>query len=303
MKRLAALVVMMHLVAACSSDAPQSSTPGAAGSGHAGATSGAAGATGGAGAGNTTAGTAGTTTTIGGAGSGGSSAGAGGAAAATGGSAGVAGAAGGGLTGTVKIMVLGSSNELGTCWRALLWQKLHAAEISNFDYVGGVTSGPDCGVAGYDKDVQAQSGIIISDLPASTYSGWFQAHPPEIILMHFGGADLLSNKPIDGVMKAYALALAQARIVNPKVRLLIGEHTPQGGVDCAKCKADVLELNADIAAWAPQNSTPESPVTAVDLYTGIDPVADLSDGTHLNMSGSNKVADKWFAVLKPLFKP
>ena len=184
-----------------------------------------------------------------------------------------------------------------------MWQKLHAAEITNFDFVGGVTSGPDCDVAGYDKDVQAQNGIIISDLPASTYSGWFTAHPPDIILMHFGGADLLSNKPIDGVMKAYALALAQARIVNPKVRLLIGEHTPQGGVDCAKCKTDVLALNAAIATWAPQNSTPESPVTAIDLYTGIDPVADLSDGTHLNVSGSTKVADKWFAILKPLFKP
>lgn len=261
------------------------------------------GAPGGAGEGGASAGASGAAPAMGGAGAGGASAGAGGMPAATGGTAGSSGTGGSGLTGTVKIMVLGSSNELGTCWRALLWQKLHAAEISNFDYVGGVTSGPDCGVAGYDKDVQAQSGIIISDLPASTYSGWFQAHPPEIILMHFGGADLLSNKPIDGVMKAYALALAQARIVNPQVRLLIGEHTPQGGADCAKCKADVLELNADIAAWAPQNSTSESPVTAIDLYTGIDPVADLSDGTHLNLSGSNKVADKWFAALKPLFKP
>ena len=239
---------------------------------------------------------------MGDAGTGGTSAGAGGTPVAMGGSAG-SGGTGGGLTGTVKIMVVGSSNELGTCWRALLWQKLHAAEITNFDFVGGVTSGPECGVMGYDKDVQAQNGIIISDLQASTYAGWFQAHPPEIILMHFGGADLLSNKPIDGVMKAYSLALTQARIVNPRVRLLIGEHTPQGGANCTKCKVDVLELNADIAAWAPQNSTPESPVTAIDLYTGIDVANDLSDGTHLNLSGSNKVADKWFAVLKPLFKP
>ena len=200
-------------------------------------------------------------------------------------------------------MVLGSSNELGTCWRAFLWQKLHAAEIDNFDFVGGVTSGPDCNVPDYDKDLQAMSGIIISDLPASTYAGWFQAHPPQIILMHFGGADLLSNKPIDGVLKAYSLALAQARLENPEVRLLIGQHTPQGGVDCTKCKSDVLELNADIVTWAAQNSTAQSPVTPVDLYTGIDPVADLSDGTHLNSSGSTKVADKWFAALSPLFKP
>ena len=297
MKRVAMLAVVAQLALGCSSAATSDGGAGAGGTAMS-----VAGSPTSAGGGSTAAGTGGASVGGGGA----SSAGGGNGGASSAGSAGMAsGGTGGavGLTGTVQIMVVGSSNELGTCWRAFLWQKLHAAEISNFDFVGGVVGGPDCNVAGYDKDVQAQSGIIISDLPASTYAGWFGAHPPDIILMHFGGADLLSNKPIDGVMKAYSLALAQARIVNPKVRLLIGEHTPQGGADCAKCLSDVKELNADIAAWAPVNSTPESPVTAVDLFTGIDSATDLSDGTHLNESGSTKVADKWFALLKPLFKP
>ncbi len=195
----------------------------------------------------------------------------------------------------VKIMVVGSSNEIGTCWRAFLWRELHANNITNFDFVGGVTGGPDCGVPGYDMDVQAQSGIIITNLPASTYAGWFKAHPPDIILMHFGGADLLANMPIDGVMKAYSTALAQARLVNPNVILLIAQHTPEG-------KDTVVTLNADIAVWAPQNSTPQSPVIAVDLYTGLLP-SDFSDGVHLNEPGSQIVADRWYAALKPFFIP
>jgi hypothetical protein len=199
------------------------------------------------------------------------------------------------LMGVVKIMVAGSSNELGTCWRALLWQKLHANGITNFEFVGAQNTGPDCGVPGYDKHVQAQSGIIISNLPASTYAGWFKAHPPQIILMHFGGADLLANMPVAGVMKAYSTALAQARLVNPQVVLLIGQHTPEG-------RSSILQLNADIAMWAMQNSTAASPVIAVDLYTGILP-SDQSDGVHLNMSGSRKVADKWYVPLAPLLKP
>jgi len=199
------------------------------------------------------------------------------------------------LSGIVKMMVVGSSNELGTCWRALLWKKLHDSGITNFVFVGGQNSGPDCGVPGYDKHVQAQSGIVISNLPASTYAGWFKANQPQIILMHFGGADLLANMPVAGVMKAYSTALAQARLVNPHVILLIAQHTPEG-------RSAIVQLNAEIATWAVQNSTPESPVTAVDLYTGILP-SDLSDGVHLNMSGSQKVADRWYTPLAPLLKP
>jgi acyl-CoA thioesterase I len=206
-------------------------------------------------------------------------------------------------TQTVKIMVVGSSNELITCWRAFLWRELEAANIKNFDFVGGVTSGPDCGVPGYDMDLQAQSGIIVSNLPASTYAGWFKAHPPDVILMHFGGADLLANMPIAGVMNAYSLALAQARIVNPQVRFFIAQHTPEDETGCTNCKVTVVELNADIVTWATQNTTAQSPVTSVDLYTGIDPATDESDGVHLNNAGSQIVADRWFAAIGPLFKP
>lgn len=200
-------------------------------------------------------------------------------------------------------MVLGSSNELMTCWRAFLWQKLRAAQITNFDFVGGFTDGPDCNVAGYDKDLQAKSGIVISNLPASDYAAWFTAHEPDIILMHFGGADILQNMPIDGVMKAYGTALEQARLVNPKVRLFIAQHTPQAADTCNDCDANVQALNAAIAAWAPEHDTADSPVVAVDLYTGLVTATDFSDGVHLNEAGSQKVSDRFFAVLKPLFKP
>jgi hypothetical protein len=195
----------------------------------------------------------------------------------------------------VKMMVVGSSNELGTCWRAFLWRELHANNILNFAFVGEENTGPDCGVPGYDMHVQAQDGIIISNLPASTYAGWFKANPPDIILMHFGGADLLANMPIPPVIAAYSTALAQARLVNPNVILLIAQHTPEG-------KDTVVTLNADIAVWAPQNSTAQSPVIVVDLYTGLLP-SDFSDGVHLNEVGAQIVADRWYAALKPFFAP
>ena len=168
--------------------------------------------------------------------------------------------------------------------------------IMNFDFVGQQSGGPSCTVMGWnDTQLQAMSGIIITGLPASTYASWFKANPPDVILMHFGGADILAGMPVDGVMKSYAVALEQARLVNPHVVLLIAEHTPEG-------KPDIVTLDADIAAWAPTVSTSDSPVIAVDLYTGMLP-SDFSDGVHLNQSGSMKVADRFYKALAPFFKP
>jgi hypothetical protein len=329
---LTALIGLFTLHAAACSGGASNTTKISGGAGAAGSTTGSAGSTPGA-AGSTTMGSAGALGTAGSSGVAGAAAGSVGSAGAVGtpgfggseGTAGVPGmaGAGGGAAGSdggagaaptvdgsadaakphsvfpattiVKMMVVGSSNEIGTCWRAFLWQELRMNGIMNFDFVGQQNGGPDCGVGMFDSDLQAMSGIIITDIPASTYAAWFKANLPDVVLMHFGGADLLSGKPIAGVMKAYSTFLEQARIANPKIILLIAQHTPEG-------KDTVLELNADIATWAPQNSTAASPVVAVDLYTGILP-SDESDGVHLNAVGSQKVADRWYAALKPFFKP
>jgi hypothetical protein len=200
-------------------------------------------------------------------------------------------------------MVLGSSNELQTCWRALLWQKLHAANLEDFDFVGDVTDGPDCGVPGYDKDVRAQGGVIVTNLTAEQFAAWFTAHPADAMLVHFGGADLLQNMPLDGVIAGYTRALEQARIVKASVRFLIAQHTPQDSESCDDCVNTVKQLNAQITTWATANSKPESPIVVVDLFTGVDPVTDTSDGIHLNVAGSTKVADRFFAALSPYFGP
>jgi lysophospholipase L1-like esterase len=97
--------------------------------------------------------------------------------------------------------------------------------------------------------------------------------------------------------------LSEARKVKPKVRLFAAQHTPQDSNGCDVCDANVLKLNADMIGWAASNGTADSPVTIVDLFTDIVPATDQSDGVHLNAAGSEKVAARFFAALKPLFKP
>jgi acyl-CoA thioesterase-1 len=200
-------------------------------------------------------------------------------------------------TGVAKIMVLGSSNETGTCWRAFLWQKLRAAGVMSFDFVGRTNVGPDCGVPGYDKDVEAAPGTIITGFSANDFAVRFKANPPDVVLVHVGGADARDGVAIPKILAAYSLAVEQARVVSPHVIFYVAQHTPQ------QPPTGIHELNAAIPGWAAQTSTPESPVFAVDLFTGIVPATDQSDGTHLNDAGSQKVAGWWLAAILPLFKP
>jgi hypothetical protein len=198
----------------------------------------------------------------------------------------------------VKIMVLGSSNELGSCWRAFLWQKLHNAGITNFHFVGSVQAAPACGVPGYDPYLEAHSGWIIEDITPAAWLAIFQANPPDIVLEHNGGADLLTGHPYPNVIKAYTLGVTAARMVNPRVIYLPAQHTPQ-----MPDNADVMALNAAMVPWAAGITTADSPVALVNLFTGINMLTDMSDGVHLNDMGSEKVSDRWLAALVPILKP
>jgi hypothetical protein len=124
-------------------------------------------------------------------------------------------------------MVLGSSNELNTCWRAFLWEKLQDAGLDGVDFVGDVSSGPDCGVDGYDLDLRAQSGFVVSEASAEQFAAWFNPYSPRLVLAHCGGADLIREMPISGPIEGYDRALAAAREANPGVIWLAGQHTPR----------------------------------------------------------------------------
>jgi hypothetical protein len=205
--------------------------------------------------------------------------------------------------GTARIMVLGSSNETGTCWRAFLWQKLHAAGINNFHFVGSVVTGPDCGVPNYEKACQAMPGTMVASVSAATYHSWFAANPPDIVLQHFGGADVMAGVDPAKVIAAYSVVVQQARLVNPNVIFIVAQHTPQDPTGCATCNPDTIALNALIPPWAAQTTTTPSPVLVVDLFTGLDSSTDFVDRVHLNDMGAEIVADRWLALLAPILQP
>jgi len=296
-----------------------------------GAETGAGGVTAGSGGTRGSGGAGGMTTdggSSGGAGSGGMGVGSGGTRAGPGGQVGSGGAAAGGSgaggttgTGRLRLMPLGDSTTASICYRSHLWQMLNQLNHVQFDFVGTRNGDPGCSFTGYDKDNEGHGGYIVTDLLKATSTGrpsgadatdpydasakdlvtWFDGHPADVVLMHFGTNDVWNGKDPADILKAYSAILARLRANNPNVRLMIAQITPMDPSGCGdKCTNGVPALNAMIPGWATQNSTTASPIVVVDQYTNFDPATDTKDGVHANDAGSVKIATNWFDVVAGL---
>lgn len=249
------------------------------------------------------------------------SAGNGGGPTSSGGAAGGRSGAGGIAGGKVRVMPLGDSTTASICYRSHLWQLLTQAGHTQFDFIGTRNGDPGCSFTGYDKDNEGHGGYIVTDLLKATSTGrpsgadtsdpydssakdlatWFDGHPADIALMHFGTNDVWNGKDPADILKAYSAILARLRANNPNVRLMIAQLTPMNPSGCGdKCTSGVPALNAMIPAWATQNSTTQSPVTVVDQYTNFNADTDTKDGVHSNDMGALKIATNWFNALGPL---
>jgi lysophospholipase L1-like esterase len=300
------------------------------GGGPAGGSGGAAGAGGhaGSGGGGRGAGGTGASGTSGSAGHGGAAGagagghgGTGGAAAGAGGHGGGTAGAGGAPSSTLRIMPLGDSTTASICYRSHLWQMLTNAGHTRFDFIGTRNGDPGCSFTGYDKDNEGHGGYIVTDLLKATSTGrpsgadstdpyvsssadlatWFNGHPADVVLMHFGTNDVWNNIAAGTILQAYSAILARLRANNPNVRLLIAQITPLDPSGCTTCAAGVQTLDSMIPGWATSNSTAQSPISVVDQYTGFDATTDTKDGVHANDGGSIKIATNWYNALVPLF--
>jgi len=308
-------------------------SPGGAGKGGTGgATGGAGGATGGmstsggtsalggsAGSGAATNGGTGATAT---GGSGTSQGGAAGSAVAGAGNA--SGGSGGGIgNGTLKIISVGDSITRATCWRAKLWQILNTSHGGHFDLVGTLKSDNGCNVSGYDQDNQGYSSSLLTEVVAGVtnartcdpscptlndFATAFMTTKPDVALIHYGTNDVWNGKATSDITAGYGQLVDKLRAANPNVKVFVAKIIPMnvtdstcGGCSCSGCPTAIPALNSAIDAWVATKTSADSPVVAVDQFTGFDATADTRDGVHPNDSGSAKMAAKWAAALEPLF--
>ncbi len=231
----------------------------------------------------------------------------------------------------VRIVAIGDSTTQSTCWRALLWRELEQDFPGRTEFVGSHASDSNCMVAGSDQDNEAYGSALVTDVVAGVtnrttcnpacptlddLSQRFVATPADVAFLHFATNDVWNgiapgdpNNPAPGtILAAYGAIVEALRDSNPDIRILAAQLIPLNPVNtascstcaCPACGGRVTALNTAITAWSARMSTAASPISVVDQWSGFDSATDTGDGVHPNASGSQKMAERWYAALAPL---
>jgi lysophospholipase L1-like esterase len=187
------------------------------------------------------------------------------------------------------------------CWRALLWQKLQQAGITNTDFVGTLPS-QGCGFT-YDGENEGHGGYLATGIVSNNQlPGWLSQSRPDIVTMMLGTNDAWNHLATSVILQAFTTLVGQMRAQNPKMVILVAQITPMNPSGCSDCASGVQALDNAIPAWAAGLTTGQSPITVVNLYSGFSTSSDTSDGVHPNDSGNAKIANAWFAPLSAAIK-
>ncbi|UBU14952.1 cellulose binding domain-containing protein [Nonomuraea gerenzanensis] len=197
----------------------------------------------------------------------------------------------------IRIMPLGDSiTGSPGCWRALLWNRLQSAGHTDIDFVGTLPP-QGCGVA-HDGDNEGHGGYLATNIAnQNLLPGWLSATRPDIVVMHLGTNDVWSNIAPATILSAFTTLVNQMRAGNPNTKILVAKIIPMNPSSCAECAQRTVNFNDAIPAWAAATTTPQSPITVVDQWTGFSTATDTYDGVHPNAAGDQKMSDKWYPAL------
>jgi lysophospholipase L1-like esterase len=112
------------------------------------------------------------------------------------------------------------------CWRALLWQKLQAAGVTNTHFVGTLPA-PGCGFQ-YDGANEGHGGYLATGIVSNNQlPGWLSQTNPDIVMMHLGTNDVWNNKSPADITAAFTTLVAQMRANNSNMKILVGITSPE----------------------------------------------------------------------------
>jgi cellulase/cellobiase CelA1 len=198
----------------------------------------------------------------------------------------------------VRIMPLGDSITAGPgCWRALLWDRLQRTGYTDIDFVGSQAGG-GCSVA-HDGNHEGHSGFAVTGIAdQNQLPPWLASARPDIVLMHLGTNDLWGGTiSTTQILTAYSKLVDQMRASNPAMKIIVAQIIPMEPSNCAGCAQRAVSLNNAIPGWAAGKTTPQSPITVVDQWTGFNATTDTFDGVHPVDSGFQKMSDRWYPAL------
>ncbi|MBC8140703.1 MAG: G-D-S-L family lipolytic protein [Armatimonadetes bacterium] len=212
---------------------------------------------------------------------------------------------------TINILPIGDSITQGGradrkeyTYRYPLFYKLKDAG-HDVNFIGSLRTGlngdakwPDKNGVVFDPDHEGHYGwktAAVRDKLAGWSAGWEAA--PDIALIHLGTNDQGSKDYNADIVQPLKDMVAFLRTKNPRVAVFIGHLNFNGG--------NAVTIRPLVEAMAKEISTKESPVVTVATYEGWvenpdQAGSDTFDWAHPNEQGQAKMADKWFAAIKPL---
>jgi len=200
-------------------------------------------------------------------------------------------------------------------YRYWLWTKLQDAGYNNFDFIGqqnGVEGGSPAN-DWPDEEYEGGDGLTSADAlylapAAATFQGP-DGGTADIVLLDFGSNDISpAGIPLDQTMNNLQQVIQTFADQNPNIIVLIAKPTPfapdpSSPPDQQKMqKKEQSQLAGMIGKLAKTERKAGIDVIAVDQFGGFSVKKDTDDGSHPNVIGEQKIASKYFAQLKKIFK-
>lgn len=215
----------------------------------------------------------------------------------------------------INILPLGDSITQGVSgfqsYRYKLWTKLLDAELE-FDLVGTLNStlfgeNPppvflDHLEQSFDPDHEGHSGWTADEILSLLPSFQTQYHT-DVVLLHIGSNDMLNgvvnalpSQTVESTIEEIEDIIITLRDNNPTVTILMATPIP------SIHDSQLSLLQAEIRNIVATVNTVQSKVILVDQADGFNAEigVDTFDGIHPNLSGEEKIAEKWFQAIDSL---
>ena len=139
---------------------------------------------------------------------------------------------------------------------------------------------------------------------------WIKTYLPDIVLIELGTNDIFQCRTPQQMFNNLNVILYLLREKNKHIKIFLAQIPPLGvqWSDKKLCKNDttyhdaIIDLNKQMAGYAKEHSTAQSPIVIVDQYTNIDPSVDMFDDIHPNTKGEQIMAERWFNAIQHYLK-
>jgi len=176
-----------------------------------------------------------------------------------------------------------------SAYRNYLWYKLRDFNYEA-NFVGSQVAGQDIEPS-FDPDNEGHPSWTSYDISERVY-GWVKSSKPDIILLHIGSNDWDSS--VSGVETILARINSAGRDNGKHIKTIVALI-----LDRAHHEEWILRFNNNLRSLVSKHKQNGEDVVLVNMYSGakINYREDMSDNTHPNDVGYEKMANIWFSAI------